>query len=93
MHINIFVYYYYYYIENRWYRLSNGTRNGTLLQGVLKPGGGRDFPTISTLTIEPTRKDDGVDIMCEVRNRALSSDEKMASTVRLNVNCELRKVF
>ncbi|ROT74728.1 putative hemicentin-1 [Penaeus vannamei] len=51
-----------------------------------EPGGGRDFPTTSVLTITPGKDDDGAQYRCVVWNRALTDDEKMESTVTLSVN-------
>ncbi|XP_076065499.1 hemicentin protein echinoid [Oratosquilla oratoria] len=65
-----------------WYREGSNTK----LLSVLKPGGGRDFPTTSVLTINPRKEDDGAEFRCVVWNRALTNGEKMVSKVKLNVN-------
>ncbi|XP_063585108.1 hemicentin-2-like [Penaeus indicus] len=65
-----------------WYRSGSEQK----LYSVLKPGGGRDFPTTSVLTITPGKDDDGAQYRCVVWNRALTDDEKMESTVTLSVN-------
>ncbi|CAL4133836.1 unnamed protein product, partial [Meganyctiphanes norvegica] len=64
-----------------------GYRKGSevKLNSVLKPGGGRDTPTTSVLTLQPGKDDDGADYRCVVWNRA-SENEKMESIVRLNVD-------
>ncbi|XP_071537068.1 hemicentin-2 [Panulirus ornatus] len=65
-----------------WYRSGSEQK----LYSVLKPGGGRDFPTTSVLTINPGKDDDGAQYRCVVWNRALTDSEKMESTVTLSVN-------
>lgn len=67
-----------------WYRSGTDQK----LHSVLKPGGGRDFPTTSVLTINPEKEDDGVQYRCVVWNRALTDNEKMEATVSLSVNCK-----
>ncbi|XP_064112028.1 hemicentin-2-like isoform X2 [Macrobrachium nipponense] len=68
--------------EITWYRSDNEEK----LRSVLKPGGGRDFPTSSVLTIIPGKDDDGAKYRCVVWNRALTEHEKMEATVTLSVN-------
>lgn len=65
-----------------WYRSGNTQK----LQSVLKPGGGRDFPTTSVLTLIPGKEDDGAEYRCIVWNRALTDNEKMETKVTLSVN-------
>lgn len=64
-----------------WYRKGDNVK----LNSVLKPGGGRDTPTTSILTLQPEKDDDGAEYRCVVWNRA-SENEKMEAQVRLNVN-------
>ncbi|CAL4088411.1 unnamed protein product, partial [Meganyctiphanes norvegica] len=63
-----------------WYRKGSEAK----LNSVLKPGGGRDTPTTSVLTLQPGKDDDGAQYRCVVWNRA-SENEKMESIVTLNV--------
>lgn len=67
-----------------WYRSGSDQK----LQSVLKPGGGRDFPTTSMLTINPGKDDDGAQYRCVIWNRALTDSEKMEAIVTLSVNCK-----
>ncbi|CAL4088052.1 unnamed protein product [Meganyctiphanes norvegica] len=64
-----------------WYRKGSDVK----LSSVLKPGGGRDTPTTSILTLQPEKDDDGSEYRCVVWNRA-SENEKMEAQVQLNVN-------
>ena len=59
------------------------------MQSIIKPGGGKDFPTTSVLKIIPRKEDDGAEYRCVVWNRALV-DEKMEASVQLSVNCKFK---
>nr|XP_053645436.1 hemicentin-1-like [Cherax quadricarinatus] len=65
-----------------WYRSGSDQK----LYSVLKPGGGRETPTTSVLTINPGKDDDAAEYRCVVWNRALTDNEKMETTVVLSVN-------
>lgn len=58
------------------------------LEAALKNGGSRDQSTTATLSIVPTKEDDGAVFRCEVWNRALPEEKKLISTVALSVNCK-----
>ncbi|XP_044734690.1 hemicentin-1 isoform X2 [Chrysoperla carnea] len=63
-------------------------REGTSypLDAIVKNGGSRDQPTTSTLTLSPTREDDGAIFRCVVWNRAMPDGKKLEATVTLSVN-------
>lgn len=65
-----------------WYREGSDQK----LRSVLKPGGSRDQPTTSILTINPTKDDHGNNYRCVVTSRALKEDEKMETHARLDVD-------
>lgn len=58
------------------------------LEAALKNGGGRDHPTVATLSVTPAREDDGAVFRCVVWNRAMPEGAKLETTVTLNVNCK-----
>lgn len=58
------------------------------LEAALKNGGSRDQPTTATLSITPSREDDGAIFRCEVWNRAMPDGKKLETTVTLSVNCK-----
>ena len=67
--------------------------NSQLLDAQLIRGENRDEPTVSILTMTPTKEDDGSSYRCTAWNRALGqSQEKEASTI-LSVNCKLKLVL
>ena len=68
----------------RWYR--KGEANP--LEGVTKAGGSRAVATLSTLTIQPQKEDDGAEYRCVAWNRAMDTDDKKEATVSLTVNCK-----
>ena len=62
------------------------------LEAVTKPGGSRNVATVSTLTLEPHKDDDGNEYRCVAWNRAVeggaaAAAEKREATVVLTVNC------
>lgn len=63
------------------------------LESALKNGGSRDHATTATLSIVPSKDDDGAVFRCEVWNRALPEDRKLTDSVTLNVNCKFLLVF
>lgn len=69
---------------HRWYREGSNTP----LQAIVNRGGSKDHQTTSTLTITPTKEDDGARFRCVVFNRAMKDGEKYETTVTLSVNCE-----
>lgn len=68
----------------RWYREGSTTP----LPGIINRGGSKDHQTTSTLTITPTKDDDGAKFRCVVFNRAMKENEKYETTVVLSVNCK-----
>lgn len=58
------------------------------LEAALKNGGGRDHPTVATLSVKPGKDDDGAIFRCSVWNRAMPENAKLETTVTLNVNCK-----
>lgn len=72
---------------DRWYREGSNTQ----LQAIVNRGGSKDHQTTSTLTITPTKEDDGARFRCVVFNRAMKDGEKYETTVTLSVNCEYKK--
>jgi CD80-like C2-set immunoglobulin domain len=71
-------------IFGRWYRDGSPTP----LQAIVNRGGSKDHQTTSTLTITPTKEDDGARYRCVVFNRAMKDGEKYETTVTLSVNCK-----
>jgi hypothetical protein len=63
------------------------------LQAIVNRGGSKDHQTTSTLTITPTKEDDGARFRCVVFNRAMKDGEKYETVVTLSVNCELTIIF
>lgn len=74
---------------HRWYREGSNTQ----LQAIVNRGGSKDHQTTSTLTITPTKEDDGARFRCVVFNRAMKDGEKYETTVTLSVNCEYHQIF
>lgn len=70
-----------------WYREGNPNP----LQGIINRGGSKDHQTTSTLTITPTKDDDGAKFRCVVFNRAMRDGEKYEASVTLSVNCKYPK--
>lgn len=68
----------------RWYRDGSPAP----LQAIVNRGGSKDHQTTSTLTITPTKDDDGAKFKCVVFNRAMKDGEKYETTVTLSVNCK-----
>lgn len=66
----------------RWYR--KGEVNP--LEGVTQAGGSRSVATLSTLTIQPQKEDDGAEYRCVAWNRAMDANDKKEATVSLTVN-------
>ena len=58
------------------------------MQSLLRPGGSKEYPTTSVLTINPQKEDDAAEYRCVVWNRALNDSEKLEQSVILNVNCK-----
>lgn len=48
----------------------------------------RSEPTVATLTLMPTREDDGAVFRCVVWNRAMSEGQQLDASVDLSVNCK-----
>jgi hypothetical protein len=69
---------------SRWFRDGNPTP----LQAIVNRGGSKDHQTTSTLTITPTKDDDGARYRCVVFNRAMKDGEKYEAVVTLAVNCK-----
>jgi hypothetical protein len=69
---------------SRWFRDGSTTP----LQAIVNRGGSKDHQTTSTLTITPTKDDDGARYRCVVYNRAMKDGEKYEATVTLSVNCK-----
>ncbi|XP_026751978.2 hemicentin-1-like isoform X1 [Galleria mellonella] len=66
----------------KWYR------EGSLypLEAELTHAKTRAEPSISTITLNPTREDDGATFRCVVWNRAMPEGQQLDATVDLNVN-------
>ncbi|XP_032515238.2 hemicentin-2 [Danaus plexippus] len=66
----------------KWYR------DGSIhpLDAELIPGKTRFEPTLSILTLEPNRDDNGATFRCVVRNRAMKEGNQLEATVELSVN-------
>jgi hypothetical protein len=63
------------------------------LQAIVNRGGSKDHQTTSTLTITPTKEDDGARFRCVVYNRAMKDGEKYETVVTLSVNCEFNSNY
>lgn len=72
-----------------WYREGNQSP----LQAIVNRGGTKDHQTTSTLTITPSKDDDGARYRCVVFNRAMKDGEKYETTVTLSVNCKSCRNF
>lgn len=70
--------------EIRWYR--RGTTNP--LPAEWSPAADRSLPTVSRVTLEPTREDDSQQLECVVHNRAMAEGERLTAVTQLDVNCE-----
>ncbi len=65
-----------------------------MLDAKLQKGVNKDEPTTSVLTIKPTKENDGAVYKCTVWNRALSVNQKLETSSRIDVNCKLKlKLF
>jgi hypothetical protein len=73
-------------VLHRWYRDGSPAP----LQAIINRGESKDHQTTSTLTITPTKNDDGAKFRCVVYNRAMKEDEKYETTVSLSVNCKYK---
>ena len=60
-----------------------------LLDALLIKGKTKDEPTVSILTINPTKESDGSSFRCSVWNRALDQTQKFETTTVLDVKCKL----
>ena len=63
------------------------------LEGVSQAGGSRSVATLSTLTIQPQKEDDGAEYRCVAWNRAMDANDKKEATVSLTVNCKSSSTF
>ncbi|XP_037083342.1 hemicentin-2-like [Pollicipes pollicipes] len=68
--------------EIRWYRRGSSTP----LPAELTLAEDRSQPTVSRLTLEPTREDNGEQLECVVWNRAMAEGERLRAVTDLNVN-------
>ena len=64
-----------------------------LLDARVVKGANKDVATTSTLTIRPTKENDGAVYRCTVWNRALLVDQKLETSTKINVNCESSNNF
>jgi hypothetical protein len=69
---------------NSWYRDDSTTP----LEAPVSYGGSKDLQTTSTLSVTPSRDDDGVKYKCVVWNRAMIDDQRLETIVTLSVNCK-----
>ena len=48
----------------------------------------KDSPTVSVLSIMPTKENDGSTYRCSVWNRALGQRQKLEGITKIDVNCK-----
>ena len=64
--------------------------NSKLLDAALIKGKNKDEPTMSVLSVMPTKEDDGSQYRCTVWNRALAKGQKMETKTKIFVNCKFQ---
>ncbi|GBP64769.1 hypothetical protein EVAR_14965_1 [Eumeta japonica] len=73
----------------RWFREGSSYP----LEAVMSSGKTRAEPVVATLSLTPTREDDGALFHCVVWNRALPEGHQLKASVDLDVKCEYRLVI
>lgn len=62
--------------------------NDQMLDATIMRGKNKDEPTLSVLSINPTRSEDGASYRCTVWNRALKQQQSFQAQTQIFVNCK-----